>query len=243
MNQLKKTTPLVVVGDCTLDIGRLLSLPAIYRGYILAQHDAVAGIGAGREASDTMKSMVRLPDGQTHLLAVCRLISWLRGMGQIMHLNFVQEIYGVLFYYAGYIFIMLLVFTSCFSAFKNFKVWLLFWEPILVFSSYFFIIISIYLEVCNALLYSPTIAGMVLIYRGKYLWGGLLTALFVAYNNCQPCAVKYITFCCSVAVHCNSLWCFAVKETFSAILEIDWSCIYPGILGICVNLIYIHAFL
>ena len=37
-----------------------------------------------------------------------------------------------------------------------------------------------YLEICNVGLYSATIAGMVLVYRGKYLFGGLLTAIFVA---------------------------------------------------------------
>lgn len=50
------------------------------------------------------------------------------------------------------------------------------------FSSYFFILISaghIWKFITLAYV-PPTIAGIVLAYRGKLLWGGILTALFVA---------------------------------------------------------------
>lgn len=83
--------------------------------------------------------------------------------------------------YVWYIFIMLLGFYILLRAF-NFSYWLaglgaIFWA----FSSYFFIIISaghIWKFVTLAYI-PPTIAGIVLVYRGKYLWGGIVTGLFI----------------------------------------------------------------
>ena len=80
------------------------------------------------------------------------------------------------------VFIMLLGFYILLRAF-DFKVWLASLGAIIwAFSSYFFIIIAaghIWKFVTLAYI-PPTIAGMVLVYRGKYLWGSIVTALFVA---------------------------------------------------------------
>lgn len=77
---------------------------------------------------------------------------------------------------------MLLGFYILMRAF-DFSVWLASLGAIIwAFSSYFFIIIAaghIWKFVTLAYI-PPTIAGMVLVYRGKYLFGGLLTAIFVA---------------------------------------------------------------
>ena len=56
------------------------------------------------------------------------------------------------------------------------------------FSSYFFIIIAAghLWKVATLGFIPPTIAGLVLAYRGKYLWGALVTALFTGlqlYSN------------------------------------------------------------
>lgn len=85
MNQLKKLVPDIVAIVLFAIISVAYFFPAITEGRILAQHDAVAGIGAGREHQEYYESMVRLPDGQTHCLAVCRLISWLRDMSRVVH--------------------------------------------------------------------------------------------------------------------------------------------------------------
>lgn len=85
MNQLKKLVPDIVAIVLFAIISVAYFFPAITEGRILAQHDAVAGIGAGREHQEYYESMVRLLDGQTHCLAVCRLISWLRDMSRVVH--------------------------------------------------------------------------------------------------------------------------------------------------------------
>lgn len=52
------------------------------------------------------------------------------------------------------------------------------------FSSYFFIIIGAghIWKVFTLAFIPPTVAGMVLCYRGKYVWGGLLSAFFIAWQ-------------------------------------------------------------
>ena len=81
-----------------------------------------------------------------------------------------------------YVFVMLLGFYILLRAF-DFKVWMAALGAILwAFSSYFFIIIGAgHIWKVMALAYiPPTIAGLVLCYRGKYLWGGVVTAFFLA---------------------------------------------------------------
>ena len=80
----------------------------------------------------------------------------------------------------SYIFMMLLGFYIMLRAF-NFKTWMAALGAILwAFSSYYFIIIAAgHIWKVMALAYlPPMIGGIVLAYRGKYLWGFIVTALF-----------------------------------------------------------------
>lgn len=82
----------------------------------------------------------------------------------------------------AYIFMMLLGFYIMLRAF-NFKVWMAALGAVLwAFSSYYFIIIAAghIWKLLTLSFIPPTIAGMVLCYRGKYLWGAALTTLFTA---------------------------------------------------------------
>lgn len=82
--------------------------------------------------------------------------------------------------YVYYVLISLLGFYILLRAF-DFRQWMAALGAIVwAFSSYFFIIIAAgHLWKVFTLAYiPPTIAGVVLCYRGKYLWGGVLTAFF-----------------------------------------------------------------
>lgn len=82
----------------------------------------------------------------------------------------------------AYVFMMLLGFYIMLRAF-NFKVWMAALGAVLwAFSSYYFIIIAAghIWKLLTLSFIPPTIAGMVLCYRGKYLWGAALTTLFTA---------------------------------------------------------------
>lgn len=84
--------------------------------------------------------------------------------------------------YVFYIFISMLGFYILLRAF-NFKQWMAALGAIIwAFSSYFFIIIAAghIWKVLTLAYIPPTIAGIILCYKGKYLWGGVLAALFGA---------------------------------------------------------------
>lgn len=131
--------------------------------------------------------------------------------------------------YVWYVFVMLLGFYILLRAF-DFSVWLASLGAVLwAFSSYFFIIIAaghIWKFVTLAYI-PPTIAGMVLAYRGKYLSGGLLTAVFVALqivsNHVQ---MSYYFFCHALYGGCVRSGCLA-EEGNAAISESNW-CVVDG---------------
>lgn len=80
----------------------------------------------------------------------------------------------------AYVFMMLLGFYIMLRAF-NFKTWMAALGAILwAFSSYYFIIIAAghIWKVLTLCFIPPTIGGMILCYRGKYLWGIVVTGLF-----------------------------------------------------------------
>lgn len=82
----------------------------------------------------------------------------------------------------SYVFALLLGFYILLRAF-NFRPWLASLGAIVwAFSSYFFIIIAAghIWKVMALAFIPPTIAGLVLCYRGRLLWGGAVTALFTA---------------------------------------------------------------
>ena len=81
---------------------------------------------------------------------------------------------------AGYVFMMLLGFYILLRAF-GFRAWMAALGAVLwAFSSYYFIIIAAghIWKLLTLCFIPPTIAGVVLCYRGKYLWGILVTGIF-----------------------------------------------------------------
>lgn len=105
------------------------------------------------------------------------------------HLGTLQNIYQLgLPTVAGYVFMMLLGFYILLRAF-DFRQWMAALGAVLwAFSSYYFIIIAAghIWKLLTLCFIPPTIAGVVLCFRGKYLWGALVTGIFTAlqiFNN------------------------------------------------------------
>ena len=183
MNLLKKLLPDAVVVVLFALIAFAYFFPADTEGRILAQHDAVAGIGAGKEAKDYYERTGESSRWTNALFGGMPTYQLAPSYPSSNTLDYVQTVYRLFLpTYVGYIFILLLGFYLLLRAF-DFKVHLAALGAILwAFSSYFFIIIAaghIWKFVTLAYI-PPTIAGMVLVYRGKYLKGGLVTALFTA---------------------------------------------------------------
>lgn len=157
--------------------------PADIEGRILFQHDTVAGVGAGQEAQEYLERTGERTRWTNSLFGGMPTYQMSPSYDSTKPLKWIENIYHL--YLPPYVvltFIMMLGFYILLRAF-GLSVWLSALGGIIwAFSSYFFILISaghIWKFVTLAYI-PPTIAGIVLAYRKKYLLGGIITALFIA---------------------------------------------------------------
>lgn len=240
MNNWKRFIPDVVAIIAFVIISVAYFMPATSEGRILSQHDSVAGIGAGQEASEFHErtgERTRWTNGLFGGMPTYQIAPSYDSTDAFSHIMNLYHLY--LPTYVWYVFALLLGFYILLRAF-SFKVWMAALGAIVwAFSSYFFIIIAAgHIWKVMALAYiPPTIAGMVLCYKGKYLSGCAVTALFVAMqvkaNHVQMS--YYFLFC--MALMALGYFFIALKEKqlmnfvkSTAVLAI------AGIIGICVNL-------
>lgn len=157
--------------------------PADLDGRILFQHDSSAGVGAGQEATEYYEATGERTRWTNSLFGGMPTYQIAPSYDTTKPLNWVEKAYRLFLpEYVQLTFILMLGFYILMRAF-GLSVWLSTLGSIVwAFSSYFFILISaghIWKFITLAYI-PPTIAGMVLVYRGKWLWGSVLTALFVA---------------------------------------------------------------
>ena len=238
--QLKKALPDIVAIVAFVVISFAYFFPADTEGRILAQHDAVAGIGAGRELTEYYERTGESTRWTNALFSGMPTYQMAPGYKSCKTLNFVEKIYRLFLpTYVWYVFVMLLGFYILLRAF-NFKVWISALGAIIwAFSSYFFIIIAaghIWKFVTLAYI-PPTIAGMVLIYRKKYWVGGLVTALFVGLqilsNHLQM--TYYFLFVMLFLVIAFGVKAYKENE-MQHFVKATAVLVVAGILGICLNL-------
>ena len=185
MNLLKKYWIEVVVVALFAAISFAYFVPADIDGRILYQHDASAGRGLGHElqtyyeqtGEHTRWSNSAFSGMPTYQIAPSyKSTDVLSKVMQVYHLGLPDNVW--------YVFAYLLGFYILLRAFNFRKELAALGSIIWAFSSYFFIIIAAgHIWKVWALAYlPPMIAGVVLAYRGKYLWGLLVTALFTAFE-------------------------------------------------------------
>ena len=240
MNLFKRILPDIVVIILFAVISFVYFFPAVTEGRVLSQHDAVAGIGAGEESKEYLErtgERTRWTNSifggmPTYQMAPSyNSTDMLKGMENLYHLYLPS--------YVWYVFVMLLGFYILMRAF-DFSVWLASLGAIIwAFSSYFFIIIAaghIWKFVTLAYI-PPTIAGMVLVYRGKYLFGGLLTAIFVALqivsNHVQMS--YYFLFVMLFMAVAFGVSAYQKKE-LPRFFKATGVLVVAGVLGVCINL-------
>ena len=182
MNTFKRILPDVVAIVVFAILSFVYFCPAVTEGRILSQHDSVAGIGAGQEGKEYLERTGERTRWTNAIFGGMPTYQMAPSYDSTDLLKGVEKLYHLyLPTYVWYVFVMLLGFYILLRAF-DFKAWMAGLGAIIwAFSSYFFIIIAaghIWKFITLAYI-PPTIAGMVLCYRGKYLKGGLLTALFV----------------------------------------------------------------
>lgn len=140
--------------------------------------------------------------------------------------------------YVYYLLISLLGFYILLRAF-DFRQWMAALGAIVwAFSSYFFIIIAAghIWKVLTLAYIPPTIAGIVLCYRGKYLWGGVLTALFgtlqILSNHVQ---MTYYFLIPEVLMVVAYLIDSVAKKKLGHFLKATGVLVVAAIVAVCIN--------
>lgn len=157
--------------------------PADIENRILFQHDIAAGAGAGQEAAQYHEQTGERTRWTNSIFGGMPTYQISPSYDSAQPLQWVQKVYQLFLpNYVCLTFILMLGFYILLRAF-GISVWLAGLGGIIwAFSSYFFILISaghIWKFITLAYI-PPTMAGIVLAYRGKLLWGGIVTALFIA---------------------------------------------------------------
>lgn len=236
----KKSLPDVLVIVGFLLIAFVYFFTPLSQHLVLGGHDTVAGMGQGHEQelfhqatgetsrwtgsifSGMPTYQISPSYGPTQLLGK---IGWILGLFTTGPLN--------------YVFMYLLGFYILMRSFRLKPGLSALGSVMWAFSSYFFIIIAAgHIWKVNTLAYiPPTLAGMVLAYRGKYLWGCLVTALFtglqVLSNHIQMTYYfLFLMFFISVAYGVEA---YRTKQ-WRSWLKATGTIVMGGLLGAAINI-------
>ena len=213
--------------------------PAVTEGRVLRQGDISAGIGAGQEQSEYYQKTGERTRWTNALFSGMPTYQLAPSYSSTDKLQVAEKAYHLwLPDNVWYVFAYLLGFYILLRAF-NFRQYLAALGSILwAFSTYFLIIIAAgHLWKVMALCYlPPLIAGLVLAYRGKYLWGLVVTAIFSAFeihaNHIQMTYYYgFIILFMVIAFLVEAI----VKKRLSHFLKAMGVFIAGGLIGIAVN--------
>ena len=245
MEKLKKYLPEVLVVVLFALIAFAYFMPADLEGRILYQHDTSAGRGAGQEALEylqktgertrwTNSTFSGMPTYQTS--PSYNSTNLLTKVINAYHLWLPDNVW--------YVFVYLLGFYILMRAFNFRRELAVLGSIVWAFSSYFFIIIAAgHIWKVWALAYlPPMIAGVVLAYRGKYLLGFIVTALFAAFEvNANHVQMTYyylfIIALMVIAFIIQSLTKrYAEAHGWKHVLKATAVCLAAAAVGICMNI-------
>ena len=214
--------------------------PADIEGRILYRHDASAGRGAGQEGIEYMQKTGErsrwtnaLFGGMpTYQMAPSyKSTDKLSMMTKIYHLFLPENVWYVFAYLLGfYILLRAFDFRQHLAALGSI-VW--------AFSTYFLIIIAAgHIWKVWALAYlPPLIAGLVLAYRGRYLWGFVLTAIFTAFEiNANHVQMTYYYLFIILAMVIAWLVDAIRKHEMARFAKATAVSIAGAAIGVCINL-------
>ena len=240
MTLLKKWLPDVLAVLLFAVLAFAYFFPADIEGRILYRHDASAGRGAGQEGVEYMQKTGErsrwtnaLFGGMpTYQMAPSyKSTDKLSTMTKIYHLFLPENVWYVFAYLLGfYILLRAFDFRQHLAALGSI-IW--------AFSTYFLIIIAAgHIWKVWALAYlPPMIAGIVLAYRGKYLWGFLLTAIFTAFEiNANHVQMTYYYLFIILAMVIAWLVDAIRKREYVHFAKATGVCIAGAAIGVCINL-------
>ena len=214
--------------------------PADIEGRILYRHDASAGRGAGQEGIEYLQKTGERSRWTNALFGGMPTYQMAPSYGSTdlltkaiyaYHLWLPENVWFVFAYLLGfYILLRAFDFRQHLAALGSI-IW--------AFSTYFLIIIAAgHIWKVWALAYlPPMIAGIVLAYRGKYLWGLLLTAVFSAFEiNANHVQMSY--YYLFIILFMVIAWLVEAirQQQMARFLKATAVCIAGAAIGVCVNL-------
>ena len=240
MTLLKKCLPDMLAVLLFVVLAFAYFFPADIEGRILYRHDASAGRGAGQESLEYFQKTGERTRWTNALFGgmptyqMAPAYNSTDKLGQAVnawHLWLPENVW--------YIFAYLLGFYLLLRAF-DFRQHLAALGSILwAFSTYFLIIIAAgHIWKVWALAYlPPMIAGIVLAYRGKYLWGFLVTAIFTAFEiNANHVQMTY--YYLFVILFMVIAWLVEAvqKKEIMRFIKATGVCLAAAVIGICLNI-------
>ncbi len=240
MKTWKKCLPDVVAVVLFAVISFVYFIPADIDGRILYRHDSAAGRGAGQEMLQYQKQTGEQTRWTNALFSGMPTYQLAPSYNSTAVLNKAETAYHLwLPENVWYVFVYLLGFYILLRAF-NFRDYMAALGAVIwAFSSYFFIIIAAgHLWKVMALAYlPPMIGGLVLAYRGKYLWGFLVTAIFSAFEvNANHIQMTYYYLFIILFMVIAWLVDALRKHEMARFCKATLTAVAAALVGICINI-------
>lgn len=240
MKTWKKCLPDVVAVVLFAVISFVYFMPADIDGRILYRHDSAAGRGAGQEMLQYQKQTGEQTRWTNALFSGMPTYQLAPSYNSTAVLNKAETAYHLwLPENVWYVFVYLLGFYILLRAF-NFRDYMAALGAVIwAFSSYFFIIIAAgHLWKVMALAYlPPMIGGLVLAYRGKYLWGFLVTAIFSAFEvNANHIQMTYYYLFIILFMVIAWLVDALRKHEMTRFCKATLTAVAAALVGICINI-------
>lgn len=240
MKSLKAWLPDVLAVVLFAVISFAYFFPADIEGRILYRHDSSASRGAGQEATEYEQRTGERTRWTNALFGGMPTYQMAPSYNSTTVLSKAANAYHLwLPDYVWYVFAYLLGFYILLRAF-DFRWYLaMLGSVIWAFSSYFFIIIAAghFWKVMALAYLPPMIAGMVLAFKGRYLWGLVVTAIFAAFevyaNHVQ---MTYYYLFIIAAMFIAFLIEGLRRKAYTHLLKATGVCVAGAAIGICLNL-------
>ena len=240
MTLLKKCLPDVLAVLLFAVLAFAYFFPADIEGRILYRHDASAGRGAGQEGIEYLQKTGERSRWTNALFGGMPTYQMSPSYGSTNLLTKVVNAYHLwLPENVWYVFAYLLGFYILLRAFDFRQHLAALGSIIWAFSTYFLIIIAAgHIWKVWALAYlPPMIAGVVLAYKGKYLWGFLLTAIFTAFEiNANHVQMTYYYLFIILFLVIGWLVDAIRKKEIVRFAKATAVCIAGAAIGVCINL-------
>jgi hypothetical protein len=242
--QLKQWLPDILAVVLFAVLAFAYFFPADTEGRILYQHDTSAGVGAGQEASEYLQRTGERTRWTNALFSGMPTYQLAPSYGSTNTLSYFEKAYHLwLPDNVWYLFAYLLGFYILLRAF-NFRQHLAALGSIVwAFSTYFLIIIAAgHLWKVMALAYlPPLIGGIVLAYRGKFLWGLAVTSIFSALEvHANHMQMTYYYLIVILAMVIAYLADSIREKRMVQWLKATGVCLVAGMLGVLVNISNIY---